>query len=53
MIATEPKEELLKAFAAHGGAGKPKAGQLPVCYDADRAAAVARAHEQFRWSVGP
>ncbi|MET9217237.1 LLM class F420-dependent oxidoreductase [Streptomyces sp. NPDC003300] len=53
VIATEPKSELLDAFDAHGGTGKPRVGQLPVCYDPDTDAAVARAHEQFRWSVGP
>ncbi|WP_333767322.1 LLM class F420-dependent oxidoreductase [Streptomyces sp. IBSBF 2435] len=49
VIATEPKSELLAAFDRHGGAGKPRVGQLPVCYDTDRDAAVARAHDQFRW----
>ncbi|MEU3184140.1 LLM class F420-dependent oxidoreductase [Streptomyces sp. NPDC006923] len=53
VIATEPEAGLLDAFEQHGGAGKPKVGQVPVCYDTDRDAAVARAHEQFRWSVGP
>ncbi|MET9375849.1 LLM class F420-dependent oxidoreductase [Streptomyces sp. NPDC002992] len=52
LIATEPERELLDAFDAHGGAGKPRIGQLPVCYDPDPQAAVDRAHEQFRWSVG-
>ncbi|MFD9031056.1 LLM class F420-dependent oxidoreductase [Streptomyces sp. NPDC059567] len=52
LIATEPEKDLLSAFATHGGAGKPCIGQLPVCYDPDRAAAVARAHEQFRWALG-
>lgn len=52
VIATEPKPELLSAFDEHGGAGKPRVGQLPVCFDPDRSAAVARAHDQFRWSVG-
>jgi G6PDH family F420-dependent oxidoreductase len=52
VIATEPKPELLDSFDRHGGAGKPRVGQLPVCYDTDRDAAVARAHDQFRWSVG-
>ncbi len=52
LIATEPERELVDAFDAHGGAGKPRFGQLPVCYDTDRDAAVARAHEQFRWAVG-
>ncbi|MYT74931.1 MULTISPECIES: LLM class F420-dependent oxidoreductase [unclassified Streptomyces] len=52
VIATEPQRELLDAFDRAGGSGKPRVGQLPVCYDPDRATAVARAHEQFRWSVG-
>ncbi|MEU5513682.1 LLM class F420-dependent oxidoreductase [Streptomyces griseoaurantiacus] len=49
VIATEPKSELIEAFERHGGTGKPRVGQLPVCYDTDRGAAVKRAHEQFRW----
>jgi G6PDH family F420-dependent oxidoreductase len=49
MIATEPKEELGEMFDAAGGAGKPRVGQIALCYDADRSAAVRRAHEQFRW----
>ncbi|MEC4019111.1 LLM class F420-dependent oxidoreductase [Streptomyces sp. H27-D2] len=52
VIAVEPKAELLEAFDRHGGAGKPRVGQLPVSYDPDRAAAVRRAHEQFRWFGG-
>ncbi|MEV5607529.1 LLM class F420-dependent oxidoreductase [Streptomyces sp. NPDC052225] len=52
LIATEPKPELLSAFDRHGGTGKPRVGQLPVCYDTDRDAAVARAHDQFRWFAG-
>jgi G6PDH family F420-dependent oxidoreductase len=52
VIATEPKAELVDAFDRHGGAGKPRVGQLPVCYGLDRDEAVARAHDQFRWSVG-
>ncbi|WP_438489112.1 LLM class F420-dependent oxidoreductase [Streptomyces sp. S186] len=52
VIATEPRPELLASFDRHGGTGKPRIGQLPVCYDPDRAAAVARAHDQFRWALG-
>jgi G6PDH family F420-dependent oxidoreductase len=49
MIATEPKADLVRAFEAAGGEGKPKYGQLAVCYgpDADECARIA--HEQFRW----
>jgi G6PDH family F420-dependent oxidoreductase len=49
MIAVEPKAELGEMFDAAGGAGKPRIGQVPVCFDTDRDAALARAHEQFRW----
>ncbi|WFB06089.1 LLM class F420-dependent oxidoreductase [Streptomyces sp. LX-29] len=52
VIAVEPQAELLHAFDRHGGTGKPRVGQLPVCYDRDREAAVRRAHEQFRWFGG-
>ncbi|MEU6406623.1 LLM class F420-dependent oxidoreductase [Streptomyces sp. NPDC046985] len=52
VIATEPEAGLLDAFDRHGGQGKPRVGQLPVCYDADRDAAVTRAHAQFRWFGG-
>nr|WSW65894.1 LLM class F420-dependent oxidoreductase [Streptomyces sp. NBC_00995] len=52
LIATEPKEELISGFERHGGGGKPKVGQLPICYDTDREAAIARAHDQFRWFGG-
>lgn len=52
LVATEPDPDLISAFERHGGAGKPKVGQLPVCYDTDRDAAIARAHDQFRWFGG-
>jgi len=52
LIAVEPKAELGELFDAAGGKGKPRVGQVPVCYDQDRAAAVRRAHEQFRWFAG-
>jgi G6PDH family F420-dependent oxidoreductase len=49
MIAVEPKPELGEMFDAAGGQGKPRVGQVAVAYDADRDAAIERAHEQFRW----
>ena len=51
-IAVEPEASLLEAFDRHGGAGKPRVGQIPVCHDRDRDAAIARAHGQFRWFGG-
>ena len=52
MIAVEPEPELGRMFDAAGGTGKPRVGQVPVCYDPDRDAAVKRAHEEFRWFGG-
>jgi G6PDH family F420-dependent oxidoreductase len=52
MIAVEPAAELVRGFEAAGGQGKPKVGQVPVCFDVDRDAAVKRAHDQFRWFGG-
>lgn len=49
MIAVEPEAQLREWFDAAGGAGKPRIGQIPICYDTDRDAAVTRAHEMFRW----
>ncbi len=49
LIATEPRAELVEGFDAAGGAGKPRVAQMPICHDADRDAAVKRAHELFRW----
>ena len=49
MVAVEPDEQLGEMFDRAGGAGKPRVGQIAVCYDPDREAAIKRAHEQFRW----
>ncbi|GAA1730937.1 TIGR03557 family F420-dependent LLM class oxidoreductase [Isoptericola hypogeus] len=53
LIATEPKQELVErwdATRADAATGPSrKIGQLPISWDPDRDAAVARAHEQFRW----
>jgi G6PDH family F420-dependent oxidoreductase len=48
MIAVEPDPELGTMFDAAGGTGKPRVGQVPVCFDRDRDKAVQRAHELFR-----
>ena len=52
LIAVEPNAGLVRSFGANGGQGKPAIGQLPVCYDRDRPAAVERAHRLFRWFDG-
>ncbi len=57
LIATEPDAELVTDWNASDGApqigGPARAiGQIPICWDPDREAAVQRAHEQFRWFAG-
>jgi G6PDH family F420-dependent oxidoreductase len=49
LVATEPKPQLVEMFDAAGGDGKPRVGQIALCYDADRDTAIERAHDQFRW----
>jgi G6PDH family F420-dependent oxidoreductase len=49
MIAPQPDPELPEMFDQAGGKGKPRVGQITLCYDQGREAAVRRAHEQFRW----
>ncbi|MFC0864063.1 TIGR03557 family F420-dependent LLM class oxidoreductase [Sphaerimonospora cavernae] len=51
LVATAPDDHLVEGFAASGGDGKPVYGQLAICYDSDRAAAVERAHRLWRWSL--
>jgi len=45
LISTAPKAELVKQFDTAGGAGKPRYGQLTVCWAQDEAAARRTAHE--------
>jgi G6PDH family F420-dependent oxidoreductase len=52
MIAVEPDPDLGAKFDDAGGAGKPRIGQVPICWDPDRETAINRAHEQFRWFGG-
>jgi G6PDH family F420-dependent oxidoreductase len=57
LIAVEPKKELVhewhEARRATGLPGDVRViGQIPICWDPDRDAAVKRAHEQFRWFGG-
>ncbi|WP_424190146.1 TIGR03557 family F420-dependent LLM class oxidoreductase [Actinokineospora sp. G85] len=59
MVAVEPDADLVSQWdstrAEHGGGRDPgsrKIGQIPICWDADREAAIARAHDQFRWFAG-
>jgi G6PDH family F420-dependent oxidoreductase len=53
MVAVEPDPALAPAWdAASRTAPARKVGQLPVSWGSDRDAAVAVAHDQFRWFAG-
>ncbi|MBV9089064.1 MAG: LLM class F420-dependent oxidoreductase [Mycobacteriaceae bacterium] len=57
MIAVEPKKDLVEAWHHTRQAtglphGERVIGQIPVCWDTDRDAAIRRAHDQFRWFGG-
>ncbi len=52
MIAVEPDPSLVSQYDAAGGSGKPRIGQVPICWDPSEDAAVKRAHELFRWFGG-
>jgi coenzyme F420-dependent glucose-6-phosphate dehydrogenase len=47
LITTAPEAELLKQFEASGGAGKPRYGQLTVCWAQDEATARRLAFEYW------
>ncbi|WP_157434652.1 MULTISPECIES: TIGR03557 family F420-dependent LLM class oxidoreductase [Actinoalloteichus] len=55
LVSTEPKRELVQSWdkaRPSGAARSRKIGQQPVCFDADRSAAIDRAHDQMRWFAG-
>lgn len=56
LIAVEPDRELVEGWnelaGSTIGAGARAIGQIPICWDPSEEAAVARAHEQFRWFAG-
>lgn len=57
LVAVQPDQALVHAWhearqAAGLAGGGRVVGQVPVCWDPDRGAAVERAHQQFRWFGG-
>jgi G6PDH family F420-dependent oxidoreductase len=56
LIAVQPDKELVEQWDAVSttaiGSGARAVGQIPICWDPSREAAVERAHEQFRWFGG-
>jgi len=52
LIAVQPEADLVSGWdQLHEGESR-KIGQVPISWDPDRDAAVARAHDQFRWFAG-
>jgi G6PDH family F420-dependent oxidoreductase len=49
IIATEPNPGLLRMFDDAGGTGKPRYGQVAICYGPDEAECRKIVHDQFRW----
>jgi G6PDH family F420-dependent oxidoreductase len=57
LVAVQPDADLVRAWhtARQGtgiAGGGRVVGQIPICWDADRDAAIERAHDQFRWFGG-
>ena len=59
LVAVEPDADLIETWNSTDGVtrigeGSPgrAIGQIPICWDPDRDAAIERAHEQFRWFAG-
>ena len=56
LVAVQPDSGLVDGWhGAREAAGLPGGrvvGQIPVCWDPDRDAAIERAHDQFRWFAG-
>ncbi len=56
LVAVEPDAELVESWHSQRSGknlnGGRVVGQIPICWDPDREAAVARAHDQFRWFGG-
>ncbi|SOC52180.1 LLM class F420-dependent oxidoreductase [Ornithinimicrobium cerasi] len=57
LVTTEPSTDLIESWnstvgAPQIGTAARAIGQIPICWDPDREAAVARAHDQFRWFAG-
>ena len=49
MVATEPDASLVEGFQAAGGSGRPRYGQVAICYGPDEAECRKAVYEQFRW----
>lgn len=48
-IATQPDPQLMRLYDQAGGAGRPRYGQVPICWGPDEDACRKIAYDQFRW----
>ena len=49
MIATDPLSHLIDMYEEAGGAGRPRYGQVAICYGPDEDECRKIVHDQFRW----
>ncbi|GAA3646014.1 LLM class F420-dependent oxidoreductase [Microbacterium marinilacus] len=52
LIAVQPEADLVQGWDEHHPSPSRKIGQVPISWDPDKDAAIARAHDQFRWFGG-
>lgn len=52
MVSVSPDADLVNSWRGLAPDTDRIIGQVPVCYDRDEAAAITRAHEQFKWFGG-
>lgn len=50
LFATEPRKDLVEAYAGKGGTG-PKYAEIPMAWGPDVDAAIAEAHKTSRWAL--
>lgn len=53
LISTSPDAETVKAFAANGGDGKPRYGQMQVCWAEDEREAMQTARDRWGYTALP
>lgn len=47
LVSVAPTQKVIESFEEHGGSGKPRYGQLTMCWASDEAEAVKTAHKQW------
>jgi len=52
LVAVEPDADLVGRWEAERAEPSRKIGQVPICWDPSKDAAIERAHDQFRWFGG-